>query len=167
MGKAKLNIPMCAALVLLLLTMISIHMTSGLYARYTSTASSDDSARAAKFHVASTLEQAKDSDGNDVNGQFVLTVTNHSEVAVRYRIEIVTDAPLKATIGETELTATDGKMTFTDGAWVLAPGAESVEHTLELDVSSWVGVTSETTEYAETEPVELSFDVNVHAEQID
>ena len=30
MGKAKLNIPMCAALVLLFLTMLSIHLTSGL-----------------------------------------------------------------------------------------------------------------------------------------
>ena len=34
MGKAKLNIPMCAALVLLLLTMVSIYLVSGLYARY-------------------------------------------------------------------------------------------------------------------------------------
>lgn len=167
MGKAKLNIPMCAALVLFLLTMISIHMTSGLYARYISTAGSGDSARVAKFQVESSIEQAKDSDGNDIANQFVLTVTNDSEVAVRYSIEIVTDAPLKATIGETELTVTDGKMTFTDAAWVLAPGAGSVEHTIELDVSDWVGVTSEDTAYVETEPVEFTFDVNVHAEQID
>ena len=59
MGKqnTKVNIPMCAALVLLLLTMISVHLTSGLYARYTSTASGSDSARVAKFHVVSDQPQ--------------------------------------------------------------------------------------------------------------
>ena len=51
MGKTKLNIPMCAAVVLLYLTLLSIHLTSGLFARYTTTVTASDSARVAKFDV--------------------------------------------------------------------------------------------------------------------
>ena len=80
MGKAKLNIPMCAALILLLLTMISVHMTSGLYARYTSTATATDTARVAKFDVTRSVEPVKDK-----NGVFELTVTNNSEVSITYQ----------------------------------------------------------------------------------
>lgn len=47
--KAKLNIPMCAACVLLCLTMISIHLMSGLYAKYTTSAQGGDFARVIKF----------------------------------------------------------------------------------------------------------------------
>lgn len=45
----KLNIPMCAACILLCLTLISIHMTGGLYAKYTATATGGDSARVVQF----------------------------------------------------------------------------------------------------------------------
>ena len=46
-NKAKLNIPICVACVLLCLTMISIHLSSGLYARYTTSASGADGSRVA------------------------------------------------------------------------------------------------------------------------
>ena len=47
--RTKVNIPICAAAVLLCLTMFSLHLTSGIYARYTATASGHDSARVIKF----------------------------------------------------------------------------------------------------------------------
>lgn len=47
--KSKLNIPMTAACILLCLTLFSFHFTGGLYARYITTASGDDSARVIKF----------------------------------------------------------------------------------------------------------------------
>ena len=47
--KTKMNIPMCLAAILLCLTLISIHLTSGLYAKYISSASGNDSARVIKF----------------------------------------------------------------------------------------------------------------------
>lgn len=85
MGKSKINIPMCAALVLLLLTMISIHMTSGLYARYTTTVEASDSARVAKFDVfVSDTEQLVPilmEPGEEVEKFFA--VENKSEVAVK------------------------------------------------------------------------------------
>lgn len=91
MGKAKLNIPMCAALVLLMLTMISIHMTSGLYARYVSSASGEDSARVAKFDVS-----VSDAYGQTVSvpiqpgeeAEKYFTVTNKSEVAVSLKFAV-------------------------------------------------------------------------------
>ena len=46
---AKVNIPMCIATFLFCLTLISIHLTSGLYAKYISSASGNDSARVIKF----------------------------------------------------------------------------------------------------------------------
>ena len=47
--KAKVNIPMCIACFLFCLTLISIHLTSGLYAKYISFASGSDSARVITF----------------------------------------------------------------------------------------------------------------------
>lgn len=46
---AKVNIPMCIASFLFCLTLISIHLTSGLYAKYIITASGSDSARVITF----------------------------------------------------------------------------------------------------------------------
>ena len=46
---AKVNIPMCIASFLFCLTLISIHLTSGLYAKYINSDSGNDSARVIKF----------------------------------------------------------------------------------------------------------------------
>ena len=46
---AKVNIPMFVAAVLFCLTLLSVHMTSGLYARYISSAYGSDSARVISF----------------------------------------------------------------------------------------------------------------------
>lgn len=45
----KINIPICVAAVLFCLTLFSIHFMSGFYAKYTSRASGEDSARVIKF----------------------------------------------------------------------------------------------------------------------
>lgn len=47
--RAKMNIPMCLACVLLCLTLFSLHFTSRLYARYTVSSSGADSARVITF----------------------------------------------------------------------------------------------------------------------
>lgn len=47
--KAKLNIPMCIACILLCLTLFSFHLCGGLYARYVASASGQDLARVVKF----------------------------------------------------------------------------------------------------------------------
>ena len=55
--KTKMNIPMCLAAILLCLTLISIHLTSGLYAKYISSASGNDSARVIKFGELTLAEE--------------------------------------------------------------------------------------------------------------
>lgn len=165
MGKAKINIPMTAALVLLLLTMISIHLTSGLYARYTSTAEASDSARVAKFDVDCALVPVADKEG-----AFTLSVTNNSEVAVKYSIEVQLPEDLSATIGAVTLEPADGanSVTFMDENWTMAPNAENPnEHILQLDMTNWVGKTDRISDKGATEPVTFNFSVKVHAEQID
>ena len=62
--KTKMNIPMCLAAILLCLTQISIHLTSGLYAKYISSASGNDSARVIKFGELTLTEEGDFYEGN-------------------------------------------------------------------------------------------------------
>ena len=61
---AKVNIPMCIATFLFCLTLISIHLTSGLYAKYISSASGNDSARVIKFGELTLTEEGDFYEGN-------------------------------------------------------------------------------------------------------
>ena len=105
---SKINIPMFVACVLLCLTLISVHMLGGIYAKYISKSEGDDSARVAKFSIT---------DGNAylsaepileiAPGERLLTVEveNNSEVAVDYIVtfENMTDnIPLKFSVGGSE-----------------------------------------------------------------
>lgn len=61
---AKVNIPMCIASFLFCLTLISIHLTSGLYAKYISSASGNDSARVIAFGDITLTENGDFYDSN-------------------------------------------------------------------------------------------------------
>lgn len=54
---AMVNIPMCIALALLCLTLVTSHLTSGLYARYVAQDESFDSARVIKFGNIRLIEE--------------------------------------------------------------------------------------------------------------
>ena len=172
MGKAKVNIPMCAALVLLLLTMISIHLTSGLYARYTATSTGSDSARVAKFDVKGDIEGTVELTSSMIEaGKCTLTVTNASEVAVKYAISVtfdseVDDAKLKVQLDNAAGTwSTDEKTVDFGNKGNLAPNVAGVNHELSFDVTDWSFVTA--TADSDTASKTLNFTVNIHAEQID
>ena len=164
MGRVKLNIPMFAALILLLLTMVTTHMTSGLYARYTASATGSDSARVAKFDVA-----VSDIAFNNGDGTYTFTVTNNSEVTVGYSIVVQMHPKLTATVGaETKKTDSwDNPVTFENDGWKLAPGAVAQNLTVTFALDTWRGLTDPDTNYGEQETVELEFAVSVTAEQID
>lgn len=170
MGKAKVNIPICAALVLLFLTMVSIHMTSGLYARYTSTSTASDSARVAKFDVDANKQDDVtvicDIDGD--NGDYVITVNNKSEVAIKYNIDLVFDKALFAgvelKIGETKGVVLDDKTVKFSDVGLLAPGG-NMDHTVTFHVTNWETITKDMTGIKGT--TELSFTARVHAVQVD
>ena len=172
MGKAKINIPMCAALVLLLLTMISIHLTCGLYARYTAISSSQDSARVAKFHVIGSVDK-KDICVNctqtEKSGVYNITVSNQSEVTVKYIIYVKLDQKVVGTDLWVKMDGIEGTveqiMKFTRDP--LAPFSNRT-HTLELGVYNWATVTSkaENPGDASVDWV-LNFDVDIAVEQVD
>lgn len=171
MGKAKLNIPMCAALILLMLTMISIHLTSGLYARYTATATASDSARVAKFDVEGTLTATA------TNGEYTLTVDNKSEVAVKYKVIVTFGEALPGTdtlaitlsgAGSSALDTAKKIYTFTSDDWTLPPGATGTPHTLTIGINGidgWQDYTKPVT--GSKVDVTLKFSVDIVAEQID
>ena len=190
MGKqnTKVNIPMCAALVLLLLTMISVHLTSGLYARYTSTASGSDSARVAKFHVDSdhsedVIVDCRSSD----SGTYEITVENQSEVAIKYVLVITPQQHVDGTdlyVNLSEKMIPNGMddnaiewepqnsqfksvMTFTRHEVPLAPGDKRI-HQLVFGVYTWRTVTGKTPqESIDSFNWELDFTVDIKVEQVD
>lgn len=86
------NIAMCAAFVMLCLTLVSTHFATGLYARYVSTDSASDSARVATFNVDQAFENISCSfDAGIVPGtntNYVIEVVNESEVAVEFTIDV-------------------------------------------------------------------------------
>ena len=90
-NRTKVNIPICLAAVLLCLTLLSIHMTSGLYARYSSSDAGEDASRVAKFEITKNKEH--------ISEQLVLSlapgtmvseieVYNKSEVSVAYTLNV-------------------------------------------------------------------------------
>lgn len=177
MGKPKLNIPMCAALVLLLLTMISIHLTSGLFARYTSSSSGADSARVAKFDVKVTgpAENVLCEVTALHPGGITFTVENKSEVAIEYSIRVKINEA--AGCGVLVLLDSDeGKrLEFEAGKEAekkysnvgqLEIGSEATSHSLTFEPLDWTKITSGV-EGAASELLEQAFTVYIDAVQID
>lgn len=94
--KVKMNIPMCLAGVLLCLTLFSFYLSGGLYARYATKASGQDSARVARFDVS--IQTSLDLYSEMIplgemqpggSQKIVFTVTNNSEVAVKFTATVV------------------------------------------------------------------------------
>lgn len=74
-SKPKVNIPMCVAGILFVLTMVSMHLTSGLYARYTASSSGEDSARVIKFgqlEIVETGDFVLDKNGNSTGKMMII-----------------------------------------------------------------------------------------------
>ncbi|MBR5290093.1 MAG: hypothetical protein IKU28_03770 [Erysipelotrichaceae bacterium] len=88
---SKPNIAMCAAFVLLCLTLISTHFTSGLYARYVTKDSAEDAARVIKFGNLTLTES-----GDFATGQAILVPGK----------DLKKDVTIKSTDGKTSETDT-------------------------------------------------------------
>ena len=88
-GRKYHMIVLRTAAVLLVLVMLSTSIVAGRYARYTTTASGNDSARVAKFLITETGTVSAEikatlRPGDEVD--FSIQVTNGSEVTVNYSI---------------------------------------------------------------------------------
>ena len=105
---AKVNIPMYIAALLFCLTLISIHLTSGLYAKYTSSASGDDSARVITFGDLTLTETGNFYEGNklmiipgvDLTKKAVVSFTG-SEAATYVFVEVEPSAIWQTTDNRT------------------------------------------------------------------
>lgn len=85
--KAKMNIPMCVAMVLLCLTLITTHMMCGLYARYIARASGEDSARVAEFGQV-TITETGDMITENVGGEDYTYLVVTPGVNLKKHVEI-------------------------------------------------------------------------------
>ena len=95
---AKVNIPMCIASFLFCLTLISVHLMSGLYAKYISSGSGRDSAKVITFGDITLTETGDFEDGNayiipgvDLKKKAVVDFAG-SEAATYVFVEITTSA---------------------------------------------------------------------------
>lgn len=96
-NSGKVNIPICVAAVLLFLTLLSTHLCSGLYARYTTTASGSDSARVARFEIEDgtvgtwkedvVISELRPSE-SVVESMTCANIVNKSEVAVAVTLNV-------------------------------------------------------------------------------
>ena len=140
--KRRPPIAVYAAAALLCLVLVSMSMTSGVFARYTAKAENpedDSTAQVAAFAVSVEEPTENDpvtiiADGTDDNGKAVYTVKvkNDSEVAVRYSA-VVEFTGEKATENAEKFDDSDDQLTFTGD---LAPKAEAQEQ-ITLDMSAY------------------------------
>ena len=126
---AKVNMPMCLASILFCFTLISINITSGLYARYVATSSGGDQARVAKFYITEdNTHFSEDMLISLAPGtiETTITVVNQSETAVNYTITVknkTNNIPLQFRIGN-QLTDTR--------TYGLAPHSGEDTYTLQI-----------------------------------
>ena len=155
--------------ILFCLVMITTALMPGLFARYSATGEGEDNARVARFHVEGTGGAVTVARETRENGEYKLTVTNHSEVAVAYDVDFVFTQPvgnwLNLMLGDT-VAAEESPLRFRFAdVGKLAPGA-SGEHTIDFQVDSWDNsLTAAMTGLQGKQ--ELAFTVEIHAVQID
>ncbi len=173
MEKAKLNIPVCAALVLLFLTLLTTHITGGLYARYAAQTTGRDTARVARFEIKVTpLQEELTVDCADTqDGTYGFTVTNDSEVPVRYNVLVTFKQSLQGNLLQVALDSGDYSYVGSSNAIAfhvdetLESLGDSADHALHFRISP--DVLYDSVQGQESIDLGLDFTVTVHAEQID
>lgn len=153
------------AAILLCLVLITTHLTSGLYAKYTSRASAHDSASVALWKVGATGGKPAltiDCSTSDLDDAYKFKVTNNSEVSVRYNIIVVfteaLDSGITLKLDETKTPATNDRKAFVfTNVGQLISGNISKEHTLTFTAST----------DNINEDVSYAFNVQIDFEQVD
>lgn len=100
-NKDHSSILLRALTVLLCLTLVSFWMLGNMYARYTTQASGEDSARVAKFSITDTSDLQKNYAVTLIPGKterIQIQITNNSEVAVQYTFAFLVEGNLPLNI---------------------------------------------------------------------
>lgn len=160
-----------AALILLCLIMLCIHLMGGLFAKYSTSGKGNDSARVAKFEVEVDgdpgLVDIVCTQTPNQSGTYTITVTNQSEVAVEYDMTVTCSKAVdgvSATIDGKAGTRVDALNTKFSDVGVLPVGTSSEEHTLTFNVN-WSDFTADFT--GDEASDSFTFFVTVHVVQVD
>lgn len=148
------SILMRVAAVLVCLIFVTIHLMSGLFARYTTSGGASDSARVAKFEVDVLGESSNHVSISDIevtDHVYTFTVTNRSEVAVDFNCSV-------------SITRTDVQGDLAPATGYLDPG-ESVTVSLTFSVTDWNAVTASME--GQNGTVYFDFSVSILVEQVD
>lgn len=164
------------AAVLFCMVMFSTYLMGGLYARYVTRDGGSDSARVAKFDVVGTggglveIRQAQQSNGN-----YLFTITNRSEVAVSYDVDVVFSEDVSSWLAleldakspaAVTVDAGNQQTTYRFEKTGTLAATDDNEHTAVFTVTDWDnGITRTMENLVGTK--ELTFTVYVHAVQID
>jgi len=137
-NKTKMNIPVCAAAVLLCLALVTTYFVSGLFARYAASAQSSDNARVARFSIEGEGVFSQPIEASLIPGDSAeaeLIIKNNSEVAVEYTVKVTNvtkNLPLQFSV-ERSGTAPDvqgNDITFTEEKF---PGSHTDTYTLHIN----------------------------------
>ncbi len=134
------------AAVLGCLTIVSAYMLSGMYARYSTSASGSDSARVARFSISENLTEQSQTivismAPGDASVNYPITVTSNSEVTVKYTLELIRETNnLPLSIAITEATGTiaagDTAPRTVNAAisWAAGDEAKNYRYSQEIDL---------------------------------
>ena len=152
--------------VLLCLTLVSVHLTSGLYARYCSTASGEDSARVARFNIEQTGKLTEHIEVDVYPGyssqEYDIELKNGSEVAVAYTVSVerlTSNLPLTVTLTGGNA-AGDGAGLVQASGTMAANSGDAAHYTLKI---AWATTNNDDILSYEIDAIR----VTVAAEQID
>ena len=143
---------------LLCLMLVTFSMVSGLYARYSSTATGEAGASVAKFDVQVTgddtgvavdVSQATDN-------VYAITITNNSDVTVRYTLSVSGISGVSVTF--------DGNIA-TSSTGIMPSGTGPISHELIFTVTDWALVTEGMN--GQSDSIALDFTITVDIEQVD
>lgn len=156
--------------VLLCLTLLSMWLLSNMYARYTTQASGEDSARVAIFDVTETGTLTQDI--NDISiapggaAEYEVTVTNKSEVAIKYSITAVNkynNLPLRFQMYKKTTSDSESKQKISGDS---IPANDNTAHTYILEIS-WPTGTEAVEKSEDYSGKTDAFVITLKAEQID
>ncbi len=174
MSKSNRNIPIVfyVGLLLVCLTFFSVHMSSGLYARYASTVSGSGSARVARIDLSHTVITQDASvelnfyDPNKMTDTVEFQVASDSEVTMIYDVIVTLPAGeyswLAVTLDGQSGTLEGNKVTFSDVKTITASDTTVYRH--ELQFSILQAYAGNLNGYSD---VNGQIQITVHAEQID
>ena len=136
-------------LILVCLTLFSVYVTGGLYARYTTSSTGGDSARVAKFHIDSCLVSADVPvklsfyDPALLTDEIELVITSASEVVTTYDVVVTMpdgvdyswlDVKLTSSSGTVNAVADGNEFLFSDAGIFSFDGQNTHRYTLIFSI---------------------------------